>query len=401
MKREGGSGTGVSSPDWEINDVVGEHASRIYLSPPHIGATERDRLLAALESNWVAPLGPEVDGFERDVALFSGRRHAAATNSGTAALHLALRLVGVGAEDDVLLPTLTFVATANAAVYLGAHPVFLDVDPGTWSLDPDLLAEELASRCAAGRSTGAVLAVDLYGQCADYDRLATICAEYGVPLVVDAAESLGATYRGRPAGSGGDLAVFSFNGNKIITTSGGGMLVGDDEEQIARARNLAAQARMPVAHYQHEEIGYNYRLSNLLAALGRAQLAALPERLKQRRNINAEYRRRLVDVPGLSFMPIADYGEPSQWITVVLLDPDVARCTNEAVRVRLERANIEARLGWKPLHLQPVYTGAPIRAGTVSEQIFARALCLPSGSAMSPAQQDRVITALLDALGPV
>lgn len=371
---------------------------RIFLSPPHVGPTDRRRLLSALDSNWIAPLGPEVDGFEADMASWSGRRHAAATNSGTAALHLALRLVGVGPGDDVLMPSLTFVATANVAVYLGAHPVFVDVDPGSWTIDPELVTSELAARAAEGRLPAAVLAVDLYGQCADYDRLTAICAEYDVPLVIDAAESLGATYRGRPAGSAGVLAAFSFNGNKIITTSGGGMLVGDDENQISRARQLAAQARMPAAHYEHVELGYNYRLSNLLAALGRAQLEVLADRVASRRSINAEYRARLDDVPGLSFMPIAGYGEPSHWLTVVQLDPDHARCTPEDLRLRLEAANVEARPGWKPLHLQPLFAGAPIRGGAISEQIFDRALCLPSGSAMTPEQMDKVITLARDVL---
>jgi len=372
--------------------------ARIYLSPPHVGPADRSRLIAALDSNWVAPLGPEVDGFEQDMASCSGRQHAAATNSGTAALHLALRLVGVGAGDDVLMPSLTFVATANVAVYLGARPVFVDVDPSTWTIDPELVTSELAARAAEGRLPGAVLAVDLYGQCADYDRLTAICAEYDVPLVIDAAESLGATYRGRPAGSAGVLAAFSFNGNKIITTSGGGMLVGDDENQISRARQLAAQARMPAAHYEHVELGYNYRLSNLLAALGRGQLEVLADRVASRRSINAEYRARLDDVPGLSFMPIAGYGEPSHWLTVVQLDPDHARCTPEDLRLRLEAANVEARPGWKPLHLQPLFAGAPIRGGAISEQIFDRALCLPSGSAMTPEQMDKVITLARDVL---
>jgi len=371
---------------------------RIFLSPPHVGPTDRRRLLSALDSNWIAPLGPEVDGFEADMASWSGRRHAAATNSGTAALHLALRLVGVGPGDDVLMPSLTFVATANVAVYLGAHPVFVDVDPGSWTIDPELVTSELAARAAEGRLPAAVLAVDLYGQCADYDRLTAICAEYDVPLVIDAAESLGATYRGRPAGSAGVLAAFSFNGNKIITTSGGGMLVGDDENQISRARQLAAQARLPAAHYEHVELGYNYRLSNLLAALGRAQLEVLADRVASRRSINAEYRARLDDVPGLSFMPIAGYGEPSHWLTVVQLDPDHARCTPEDLRLRLEAANVEARPGWKPLHLQPLFAGAPIRGGAISEQIFDRALCLPSGSAMTPEQMDKVITLARDVL---
>jgi dTDP-4-amino-4,6-dideoxygalactose transaminase len=372
---------------------------RIYLSPPHVGEAEGDRLLATLESGWVAPLGPEVDAFEREVAALAGRRGGAATNSGTAALHLALRILGVDTGDDVLMPSLTFVATASAAVYLGARPVFLDVSPGTWTIDPALVADELARRSARGRRPAAVVAVDLYGQCADYDALTAICAEHDVPLVVDAAESLGATYRGRASGSAGVLAVFSFNGNKIITTSGGGMLVGDDEGHVARARGLSAQARVPVAHYEHTEIGYNYRLSNVLAALGRAQLDALPHRLSRRRQINAEYRRQLEDLPGLEFMPVAAYGEPSHWLTVVQLDPESASCSPEALRLRLEESDVEARPTWKPLHLQPVFAGTPTWGAPVSERIFARGLCLPSGSDLTEAEQDKVVTLVRAAWG--
>jgi dTDP-4-amino-4,6-dideoxygalactose transaminase len=371
---------------------------RIYLSPPHVGDAERARLVAALDSGWVAPLGPDVDAFERELAAAAGRRSGAATNSGTAALHLALRILGVGPGDDVLMPSLTFVATANAAVYLGARPVFVDVSPETWTIDPALVAAELSARAGAGRLPAAVVAVDLYGQCADYDTLTALCEEYDVPLVIDAAESLGATYRGRPSGSAGASAVFSFNGNKIITTSGGGMLVSDDEAAVAQARALAAQARMPVAHYEHVEIGYNYRLSNLLAALGRAQLEALPQRLARRRHINAEYRRRLADLPGLEFMPVAGYGEPSHWLTVVQLDPASARCSPESLRLLLEQSDVETRPTWKPLHLQPVFAGAAPCGLPVSERIFARGLCLPSGSGLTDGEQDEVVSLIRAAL---
>jgi dTDP-4-amino-4,6-dideoxygalactose transaminase len=371
---------------------------RIYLSPPHVGDAERARLLAALDSGWVAPLGPDVDAFEQEVAAASGRRCGAAMNSGTAALHLALRLLGVGLGDEVLMPSLTFVATANAAVYVGARPVFLDVSPETWTIDPGLVTEELSVRAARGALPAAVVAVDLYGQCADYDELTAACAEYEVPLVVDAAESLGATYRGRPAGSAGVMAVFSFNGNKIITTSGGGMLVGDDEAAILRARGLASQARLPVAHYEHVELGYNYRLSNLLAALGRAQLESLPDRLARRRGINAEYRQQLDKLPGLDFMPVAEYGEPSHWLTVLQLDPAVARSSPEAVRLLLERSDVEARPTWKPLHMQPMFAGATNGSLPVSERIFARGLCLPSGSSLTDGELHRVLTLVRSAV---
>jgi dTDP-4-amino-4,6-dideoxygalactose transaminase len=318
--------------------------------------------------------------------------------SGTAALQLALRLVGVGPGDEVVVPTLTFVATANAALYLGARPVLLDVEPGSWTLDCDLLEEELAAAEHRGRLPAAVVAVDIYGQCADYDRLAAVCARYGVPLVLDSAEALGAEYRGRPAGSGGVLAVLSFNGNKIITTSGGGMLVGDDEELIGRARHLASQARLPVVHYEHAEMGYNYRLSNLLAAVGRAQLASLPARVERRRAINAEYRTLLGDIAGIGFLPDTAYCRPSHWLTVITL-PEEGASTVADIVATMEKENIETRPGWKPLHLQPLFATARSRGGQVSEGIFDRALCLPSGSSLSPEDVVRVVDHLRPLLG--
>ncbi|MES1172540.1 MAG: aminotransferase class I/II-fold pyridoxal phosphate-dependent enzyme, partial [Bacteroidota bacterium] len=246
--------------------------SRIYLSPPHMGADERELLLEAFDSNWIAPLGPHVDAFEREIAARAGVGHAAALTSGTAALHLALILLGVGPSDEVIVSDLTFAASANVVRYVGATPIFVDADASTWTIDPDLLAEALADRARRSRPPKAVIAVDLYGQCADYDRIKAVCDRYSVPIIQDASESLGATYRERPAGAQGVMGVFSFNGNKILTTSGGGMLVSNNAAWISEARNLASQARDPAPHYQHSKVGYNYRLSNLLAAVGRGQL---------------------------------------------------------------------------------------------------------------------------------
>jgi dTDP-4-amino-4,6-dideoxygalactose transaminase len=279
--------------------------TRLYLSPPHMDGDERERLLAAFDSNWITPLGPEVDGFEAELAARSGRSHGAALSSGTAALHLALILTGVGADDEVVVPTLTFAATANAVTYVGAAPVFIDSEFATWNLDPDLLGEFLAARATQGRLPAAVISVDLYGQCADYDRIVPVCEQYGVPLIVDAAEALGATWGGQPAGSFGVFGTFSFNGNKIITSGGGGMLTGDDGDAIARARNLASQAREPAPHYEHTTIGYNYRLSNVLAAIGRGQLADLDRKVARRRAINAMYRDALGGVDGVDFHAVA------------------------------------------------------------------------------------------------
>lgn len=364
--------------------------ARIYLSPPHLDGRERELLLQAFESNWITTLGPQVDAFERDMCAFTGAGHAVAVASGTAAIHLALILLEAGPGDDVLCSDLTFAATANPIVYQGARPVFIDSERSSWNLDPALLEEELRSRDAGGRRPKAVIAVDLYGQCADYDAVRAVCDRFGVPLIEDAAEALGATYRGRPAGRFGRLGVFSFNGNKIITTSGGGMLVADDPEPIAAARFLATQARDPAPHYQHSRIGYNYRLSNLLAAVGRAQLETLPDKLARRREINALYRRELLGLPGLEFLPEAAFGTSNHWLTVVLITPEAFGADRETVRLALEAERIEARPVWKPMHMQPVFSGCPVRGGGVSEDLFRRGLCLPSGSRMSDADVGRV-----------
>jgi dTDP-4-amino-4,6-dideoxygalactose transaminase len=351
-------------------------------------------LLAAFDSNWIAPVGPDLDAFEDEMAARSGTGHAVGLSSGTAGLHLALLLLGVGPGDEVLVPSFTFVATAAAVTYLGATPVFVDCAPDNWTIDPALVAEELAGRARRGRLPRALVTVDLYGQTADYGALTPLCREYGVPLVEDAAEALGATHRGRPAGSFGRAAVFSFNGNKIITTSGGGMLVSDEAELIDRARYLATQARDPFPHYEHSVIGYNYRLSNLLAALGRGQLLGLDSRIRRRRAIDAAYRTALADVAGIEFMPVADYGEPNWWLTCITVDPGAFGADREQIRMALEAEDIEARPTWKPLHLQPVFAGAPTVGGSACAAVFDRGLCLPTGSALAPDDQARVVETL-------
>ena len=348
-------------------------------------------LLEAFDSNWIAPIGPDLDAFELEVADRAGVDHAVALSSGTAALHLGLQLVGVGPGDEVLVPSFTFVATASAVTYLGATPVFVDCSSSTWTIDPGLVAADLADRARRGRLPAAVVTVDLYGQAADYDALLPLCAEYDIPVVEDAAEALGATYRGRPAGSFGAAGVFSFNGNKIITTSGGGMLVSRSASLVDRARFLATQARDPFPHYEHSALGYNYRLSNLLAALGRAQLRGLDDRIDRRHRINEAYRRELGDVAGIEFMPIADYGESNGWLTCIQIEPTAFGADREEVRQALEAVDIESRPTWKPLHLQPVFAGAPVVGGTVCAGIFERGLCLPTGSALSEADLARVV----------
>lgn len=364
---------------------------RLYLSPPHVGPEERQLLLEAFDSNWIAPLGPHVDAFERELAQRIGVPYAVALSSGTAALHLALRIAGVGPGDEVAVSTFTFAATVNAISYCGASPVLIDSDPATWNMDAALLREELAESAARGRPLKAVVPVDLYGQCADYETILATCADYGVPVIEDAAEALGATYQGKAAGSFGAMAAFSFNGNKIITTSGGGALVSNEASAVEQARFLATQARDNAPHYQHSSIGYNYRLSNLLAAVGRAQLRKLDERVAARRRNFEFYAAALQEVPGITFMPEAPKGRSTRWLTCMLVDPAAFGATREDIRLALEEENIEARPLWKPMHLQPVFAPARRRGGDVSQRLFEHGLCLPSGSALSEGDLHRVV----------
>lgn len=366
-------------------------AMRIFLSPPDVGDVERELLLEAFDSKWIAPIGEHLDAFEEALAVRGGVAHAAALCSGTAALHLALHMAGVHPGDDVLTATLTFAATANAITYVGGQPIFIDADVATWQLDPTLLEAELSRRARAGQLPAAVVTVDLYGQCADYHRILATCDEYGVPVIEDAAEALGASYQGKPAGSFGDMAVLSFNGNKIITTSGGGALLSEDATLVERARFLATQARDPAPHYEHSEVGFNYRLSNLLAAVGRGQLASLDDKVAARRGVNVRYREGLDDLPGIAFMPEADYGEATFWLTCLTLDPAAFGANREEVRLCLLKHGIEARPVWKPMHLQPVFADAPAIGGSVAADLFARGLCLPSGSSLTHPEQDEVI----------
>jgi len=372
---------------------------RVYLSPPHVTGREAELVADAIASNWIAPLGPHVDAFEAELAAAAGVEHAVALSSGTAALHLALVVLGIAAGDEVACSGLTFAASANAVTYAGATPFFVDARADTWTIDPDLLDSAIASRREAGARVRAVMAVDLYGQCCDYEALREVCARHDVVLVQDAAESLGATYRGAPAGGQGALAAFSFNGNKIITTSGGGMLVSNRREWVEHARKLSTQAREPVVHYEHVEVGFNYRMSNLLAALGRAQLESLPERVAIRRRTRDRYVELLGDTPGLTFMPEAPYGTTNAWLTCVVIDPAAFGADREAVRLALEAEDIEARPLWKPMQLQPLFASNRSFGGDVSARLFERGLCLPSGSSLSDDDQDRVVATVLRARG--
>jgi dTDP-4-amino-4,6-dideoxygalactose transaminase len=365
--------------------------TRVFLSPPDVGAEERRMLLEAFDSNWIAPTGPDLDAFEQELAEETGITHAVALSSGTAALHLALLVAGVERGDEVLVPSFTFIASAAAATYVGASPVFVDCSADSWNLDPFLVEEVLTDRAAVGRLPAAVITVDLYGEMAEYAALESLCRRFGVPLIEDSAEALGSTYRGRSAGSFGVAGIFSFNGNKIITTSGGGMLVTGSAELADRARHLATQAREPFPHYEHTTVGYNYRLSNLLAALGRAQLRGLERRIERRGQIEAVYAAGLGGLPGVSSMPRTASGTSNYWLTCILIDPDAFGGDREQVRIALEAADIESRPTWKPLHLQPAFSGATFVGPGHCARVFEHGLCLPTGSSLSAADQSRVI----------
>jgi dTDP-4-amino-4,6-dideoxygalactose transaminase len=365
---------------------------RLHLSAPALSGLELDNLRATLESGWLAPAGPAPAAFEQAVAEATGFPAALATTSGTAALHLGYRVLGVEPGDEVWVPSATFVATVAPAVQMGAVSRFLDATGPGFTLDPGLLAEELARAARRGRLPRVVVPVDLYGQCCDLDAIVAACDRWGVPVLCDSAAAMGAIGRtGQHAGRGARLAAFSFNGNKIVTTGGGGALAGDDPALLARARALAGQAREPAAHYQHETTGYAYGLSSVLAAVGLAQLPTLAARVARRREIHAAYVAALGDLPGLSLIAEPGWGRANRWLSVALFEPVVFGADREAVRRALEAAEIESRPAWKPLHLQPAFRDAPFVGGEAAARLFEQGLCLPSGSGMSAADQARVI----------
>ena len=363
---------------------------RVYLSPPHLCGREEAAVASAIASNWIAPLGPQVDAFEREFAAAVGSPHAVALSSGTAGVHLALLAAGVGPGDEVATSTLTFAATAFAIRYVGAHPVFIDSETRSWNMDPSLLAEWLERRAARNRLPKAVLPVHLYGQSCDLDAILAVCARWDIPVIEDAAESLGSSYKGITPGTRGRAGVFSFNGNKIVTTSGGGMLVTPDEGFSNHVRKLATQAREPQPYYEHREIGYNYRLSNICAAIGRIQLEVLPQHVEARRSNFAHYVELLCDVPGIAFQPEASWGTHTRWLSCILIDPAEFGADREEVRLALESENIEARPLWKPMHQQPVFAHCEVVGGSIADQYFALGLCLPSGSQLTSVDRERV-----------
>lgn len=365
---------------------------RIYLSPPHMAGKELDMIKEAFESNWIAPIGPHVDGFERELASSLNVRESVALSSGTAAVHLALILLNVQRGDEVMCQSFTFAGSCNPVVYLGASPVFIDSEMDSWNMDPVLLEQAVKERTSRGKKPKAIIVVDLYGMPARLDEIRRVADAYEIPLIEDAAEAMGSTFNGQQAGTFGDFGVYSFNGNKIITTSGGGALIATDDALLKKARFLATQARDPAPHYEHSQIGYNYRLSNVCAAIGRGQLKVLDERVKRRREIFDAYRKGLAGLSSISFQPELHESKSNRWLTTIIIEGAQAEMpAREKVSLALETENIESRPLWKPMHLQPVYQDAPAYKNGVSENLFRYGLCLPSGSSLAAEQQDRIV----------
>lgn len=370
----------------------------IYLSPPSMTGREAEFVQQAFDSNWIAPLGPNVDGFEREICEYIGMPHALALSSGTAGLHIALRWFGVGPGDIVFCSDLTFSGSCNPICYQFANPVFIDSEPESWNMSPTALEAALTQAKKNGKLPKAVIIVDLYGQSADWDALLPICAQYNVPVIEDAAEALGSKYKGRPCGTFGDVSIFSFNGNKIITTSGGGMIVSHSEEMIRKMRFWSTQAREPAPHYEHKEYGYNYRMSNICAGVGRGQLTGLSEKIEKRRIIRERYRDAFSDL-SIRMMPIPTWSESNAWLTVITL-ADAAPVRYIDILNALAGKQIESRPVWKPMHMQPVFQAMDFypysKEKSVGEELFAAGLCLPSGDALTEGELERVLTVITD-----
>lgn len=370
----------------------------IFLSPPHMSGLELEFIKEVFETNYIAPLGPMVDAFEGEFSKKTGIPYSLAVSSGTAALHLALRVIGVRPGDEVMASSLTFIGSITPIIFQGAIPVFIDSELRSWNMNVDLLSEEIEDSAQRGKLPKAVIPTDLYGQCADMDRILEICKPYDIPVISDSAESLGASYKERSAGAGAKAAIFSFNGNKIVNTSGGGMLVSDDQKMIDMARFLSQQARDDAPHYEHSQIGYNYRMSNVLAAIGMAQLKVLDERVEEKRRIFNHYKDALGRVRGIEFMPEASYGRSNRWLTVIVITPEEFGVDRETIRLKLKEHRIESRPIWKPMHMQPVFKGCRKKVSGVSEDLFNRGLCLPSGTAMTDNDLDRIVSVILDCM---
>ena len=370
---------------------------KIWLSSPHMGGDELKYINEAFDSNWIAPVGPHINGFEKDLELFTGAEYSVALTSATAAIHLALIVMNIQPGDEVICQSLTFSATVNPIIYLGAVPIFIDSEPGTWNMCPDLLEEAIISRIAKGKKPKAILPVYLYGMPPQMKRIMEIAARYEIPVIEDSAEALGSTIEGKAAGTFGVLGVLSFNGNKIITTSGGGALISNSEKLIEKARFLSRQARDPAPHYQHSQIGYNYSMSNICAGIGRGQMHVIKERIIQRRNVYHNYLQYLAGIPGIEFLPEPIGFRSNRWLTTILIDPEKTNgITSQRIRLSLEQHNIESRPLWKPMHLQPVFKHYPSFINGLSERLFNTGLCLPSGSSLSHTDQARVVSNIKD-----
>jgi len=371
---------------------IDDPQSKIWLSSPHMGGTERNFVTEAFDTNWVAPLGPNVDGLEKDLATFVGNDvHVAALSTGTAAIHLGLVMAGVQNGDEVLCQSFTFSASANPIAYQGATPVFVDSESETWNMSPEFLEQAIKERIVKGKKPKAIIPVHLYGMPANMEAIMEIADQYEIPVIEDAAEALGSHINGRMCGSFGKMAILSFNGNKIITTSGGGALVSTDQQLAAKARFLATQARDNAPHYQHSEIGFNYRMSNICAGIGRGQMEVLPERILQRRAVYEQYLQKMSAMPGVTFLAEPEGYYSNRWLTTILIDPaQSGGITREDLRLALEKENIESRPLWKPMHMQPVFEGGPFYGDGTCEKLFEQGLCLPSGSNLTQADLDRV-----------
>jgi dTDP-4-amino-4,6-dideoxygalactose transaminase len=372
---------------------------KIWLSSPHIGHAEKRFVEEAFTTNWIAPLGPNVDAFENDLCMATAMQYAAALSSGTAAIHLALIILGVKKDDIVLCQSFTFSASANPIIYQGATPVFIDSEEDTWNMDPAMLEQAISHYLSIGKKPKAIIPVHLYGMPAKMNAILALAEQYAIPVIEDAAEALGSTYNGKPCGSFGSMGILSFNGNKIITTSGGGALVSANKEWMEQARFLATQARDPAPHYQHSHIGYNYRMSNVLAGIGRGQMEVLPQRVRQRRANYEFYRKELEGIKGISFQPELPGSFSNRWLTCILVDPAKTNgISREDIRLHLEKDNIESRPLWKPMHLQPVFSGAAYFGERVSAKLFENGLCLPSGSNLSGEDLERVVNNIREVL---
>ena len=389
-------------PDITLSNEYKEpvmNPNKIWLSSPHMGGGELKYVEEAYYSNWVAPLGPNVDGFEQDIQTFTGSSHCAALSSGTAALHLALILAGVEPDDYVICQSMTFSASANPIAYLGAQPVFIDSEIDTWNMNPELLEKAILDLAKKSIKPKAIIPVHLYGMPANMNQILSISEKYNIPIIEDAAESLGSNYKSRSTGTFGKMGILSFNGNKIITTSGGGALISDKEDIIQKTRFLATQARDDAPHYQHSQIGYNYRMSNILAGIGRGQMEILLDRVQKRREINQWYRSLLQEMDGIAFHsePDSDYYS-NFWLTAITIDPVIVGISREDLRLSLLGNNIESRPLWKPMHLQPVFKEAPYYGDGTSDKLFEHGLCLPSGSNLTGDDKERIKKSLLEAL---